>query len=287
MRKVIGLVMMVCACAVYAAQAQVVSTLPDIERTEQSLFLYEVKLIDEFAERFNDEADSYLRRQSKRLVGTDSFITRHRLIRSLFDGQQQWGADTGRFITDVLNKEHPAFVSLTDSNFYVSVMCTFETNRIKYKLPIVLQMRAVQDAHCWMIAGVGQSAATDTVQLRAGKQQDTRARDNFIPTTAHGSGFATLRSLLSPEMYTPGLFTPQALGDAQVQRLITLINSGRTHFLHAGNMMFHYYGIDGWAFTVSRAKRNHTNSGWLISNLTAVTKAEKEELRHRLLQNGQ
>jgi hypothetical protein len=64
--------------------AQTVSNMGGIAHTNDGTFMYRVKLIDEFIERFNDEPRSYLRQQAQALTGSDSMLNRRRVLRSLF-----------------------------------------------------------------------------------------------------------------------------------------------------------------------------------------------------------
>src|ERR1700748_764492 len=86
---------------------------------EDKHFIYEVKEIDEFFERFNDAPNSFLRGIYKsRHIKFN--IDRQQLIRSLFndDNKSLDSLIKAQFITDVTRKKKPLYINFYGGNWY-------------------------------------------------------------------------------------------------------------------------------------------------------------------------
>lgn len=257
----------------HVATAQTINTLSHAETTTDGPFMYEVKVIDEFIERFNDAPGSYIRKESTRLLSTDSMITRHRLLRSLFNKRQAWNNDTALFINDVL--EGQQLLSFTDSNWYALADCTFAINGKNVQVPIALHICRQGNAAKWMIAATGQS---DIYKQPTTKRYtpSISSKQDFISTSSHGTNFVYLHHVFSQPGNAVYYFAPHALQWQRTQQLLALIAEGKATFKYVKTVQYLFYGINGWVFAVSYFKRQQTNSGWLISNLQRlddVTKA--------------
>lgn len=262
---------------------QVAVSMPSAS-ARKSFFLYEVKLIDEFIERFNDEPNSYIRRQSRAMYGTDSFITRRQLTKSLFNKQQQWGQEVNLFTAVVTDTAQPLFLSFTDSSWYALAQCVFLHHDKRINLPLVLHITALNGGYKWMIAGIGSSHIFDT-SLPPGLPTDGyyATTGDYIPTSSHGTNFVTLSQQLTKSMHPADYFEPYLMATARGHQFVELIQQGKLSFKHVTSITFHFFTIPGWVFTVSSFKRNEDNRGWLISNLQPASLPAANELKSRLL----
>lgn len=268
------MLLVVCGCPCITARAQVVNTLS--AQQNESFFLYEVKLIDEFIERFNDDADSYVRRESKATLGTDSMVTRPRLIKSLFNRQQQWNHEVSTFVYDACTA-HPTLLSLTDSNWYATAQCVFTQGKATIEIPITLHIRTRHGGSQWMIAGIGKCTLPKTGKASTGTGTD------FIPTSAHGTNFLAFHRVFAPGTNPANYFEEELLATDRARRLISATTAGQMKFGYVKSIQYHFFQVPGWVFTVSRFKRKHTNSGWLINELQAANEQQKLQLLQQLL----
>lgn len=256
--------------------AQVVSTLPPGTQAE-SFFLYEVKLVDEFIERFNDDPASYIRTQSRELLGTDSMINRQRMIRSLFDKKQRWGADADSFTRQVCHDD--LYLSFADSTWYARAVCLFSIGGKTVKVPVALRIAHENGGLKWVVAGVDASALPPA-------QTPTTVREgnaDFIPTSAHGTGFLHLQYVFAPGAAVAGHFDKGALSAGGVSRLMSLLSQRRARFIRVAGVSYHFFQLPGWVFTVEQHKRKETNSGWLITKLERATEQQKQTYVELLL----
>lgn len=259
-----------------AVRAQVVSTMPPAPATE-SFFLYEVKLVDEFIERFNNEADCYLRRQCREMYGTDSMITRPRMLRSLFHKGQPWGATVDSFVTDVL--QHNYTIDFTDSNWYATIECIMRYKGKELVVPITLRIQTADGASQWKIAGVG---AIPMPQGAVASVPPAARPAPFLPTSSHGTDFAVFHQVFTPRGISPAYFDDHAL-QGQGGSLYAAIHSGAMQFSYVRAMQFHFLNVPGWIFTVTHIARKDTNTGWLITALRPATPADKRAFAANLL----
>lgn len=265
--------------------SQVVSYLPQL-KTEKSYFFYEVKLIDEFIERFNDEPNSYIRRQSRNLYGTDTFITRRQLIKSLFDKRQLWGQEVNLFTSAVTDTTDPQFLSFTDSNWYAVAQCVFLHNDKRITLPLVMHIITVDGGSKWMIAGIGKSSIFDTTMPPGLPTEDYyTTTGDYIPTSSHGTHFVTLTQLLTKSMHPADYFEPYLMATARGHQFVELVQQEKLRFLHVSQMTFHFFTLPGWVFTVSHHKRKEDNRGWLISSLQQIDTQAEAKLKLKLISN--
>lgn len=262
----------------HGVHGQVVGSLEPTVSSE-SFFLYEVKLIDEFIERFNDEPGSYIRTQSKALLGTDSMITRPRLLRSLFDKKKQWHGTADSFTQEVCALNYG--LEFTNSTWYARAVCLFMVDGKKVTLPVIMHIVKEKDGAKWMIAGVD-AALLPPINATLGP---SRGKADFIPTSACGTGFLYLQYVFEPESNPANYFDSAALASQGVQRFLALIHGHRARFSRVTDVSYHFFGIPGWAFTVAQLKRKETNSGWLITELKRATPLQIQAQLKMLIAN--
>ena len=265
--------------------SQVVTNIPQT-KSDKSYFIYEVKLIDEFIERFNDEPNSYIRRQSRNLYGTDTFITRRQLIKSLFNKKQQWGQEVNLFTSAVTDTTDPLCLSFTDSNWYVLAQCVFLYNDKRISLPLAMHITTVDGGSKWMIAGIGNASVFDTTLPPGLPTEDYyTTTGDYIPTSSHGTNFVTLTQLLSKSMHPADYFEPYLMASARGHQFIELVQQEKLRFKHVSQMTFHFFTIPGWVFTVSNHKRKEDNRGWLISSLQQLDAQTEAKLKLKFISN--
>src|ERR1035437_1219845 len=198
--------------------AQIINTIPAKATNSESFFLYEVKLVDEFIERFNDDPMSYIRQQCKSLYGTDSMITRRMLLKTLINKTQSWNGDTAQFFQQVTNVAHPQYLSFTDSNWYAEAKCIFLYNKQKVEIPVVLHIKTVNKASKWMIAGIGSSEIfKDKPALPSLRIDIVTSSGDFIPTSSHGTNFVVFNYAFSDKMRPADYFEKELLATSKAQ----------------------------------------------------------------------
>jgi hypothetical protein len=251
-------------------------------------FKYEVKVIDEFIERFNDDAGSYLRKAYEAEKKPYN-ISRGMLLVSLFDLQNSSFTDKDTtingFFRQVLDKIGPVRLSFTDPDWYAEAQAVFLYEGRHVTVPLVMRIRGNdRDGAKWMIAGIRPMVPSvePRASIEVGKHPGMPV-PRFIATSGYATGFVELHYVLTAQMQ-PGLYLePELINSARGAEFIAQVRSGKLEFQFIKNIRFHFYQVPGWVFTVEQFNRNMHNKGWLISSLQKVTGPEKDRLRNFLL----
>lgn len=251
------------------------------------LFKYEVKLIDEFIERFNDDSDSFLRKayiKEKKPYN----LSRGQLLVSLFDLQNTSFTDNDTtlkgFFRQALDREKPVYISFNDSDWYAEATAVFASGGKLREIPVFLHIayNAEEGWAKWMIAGIGPTGAPV-----AGKAMTplpkTKSVDNFIPTSAYVSGFVGLHNVLDTSLEPDVFFDPTCLNSPAGAAFVADVKAGKLKFQYVKRLQFHFLQIDGWQFTVAQFDRKVNNSGWLISSIKVAPTDERAAARNKLL----
>ena len=84
-------------------------------------------------------------------------------------------------------------------------------------------------------------------------------------------------------MHPADYFEPELLATPKTQYLVGLIKQHKITFEHVDNIMYYFFQIKNWVFTVKQFKRKELNNGWLISNLQEANTTKKNALLKNLL----
>ncbi len=245
-------------------------------------FIYEVKQIDEFFERFNDDKNSFIRKtyQSYNIPYT---IKRADLVRTLFNYEtHNWDtAVIDSFIAFVTGKKNPLLLNFYGSGWYAEALCRFQYHNAEIDVPVVLRIDAGKDNRSrWMIAGI-RSNSFQPVQV----QQPVTTADNtkFIHPASHGNNFIALARAFEDREHLGYYFDKTFLAGSNAGGFYNALSLGQLKFLFVKKVTYHFLQIRDWIFTVQSFPRAAMNSGWLINSLEKATDAEKQQYTKSLL----
>ncbi len=248
-------------------------------------FIYEVKEIDEFFERFNDAPNSFLRGMYKaRHIKFN--IDRQRLIRSLFNEENR-SLDSfmiNQFISEVTRKKKPVYLDFYGGNWYAELACKFRYNASSIVIPVIMKIEMNQNKGSkWMIVAVGSSSLKPKTDLTEMAQSKTKTK--IISPTSHGTNFVSLKRAFEDKENLSGYFERLYFKRSHMLELYNAILNGEIEFLDVTKIKYHFLLADKWIFTVENFPREALNSGWLINHLQKVSSSEMENFRNKLL-NG-
>ncbi len=256
------------------------------DAAREANFLYEVKVIDEFIERFNDDASSFLRQEYLR-AGKPINFSRRQLVEYLFE-KPVTPADglVMKFVQQVTDSAHPQRLRFNDSNWYAEITCAFSMNGKRVELPLVMQItpdtnRSVR----WMISGIGDASVFQESGAPAASAA-VKDKKQYISPSDYATNFLQLHTILKPGFEGINYLKPELLASERGQKFASMVKSGKLKFEGPGYMRFYFFQIPNYTFIVERFVRQTTHSGWLISDLTATTEDEKKARRERLLQRA-
>lgn len=246
-------------------------------------FIYEVKQIDEFLERFNDDKDSFIRKTYESYKKKFN-IQRKDLVGSLFNYETQLWDSTliNNFIGSVVNEQAPSFIHFNSPGWYAELICNFRFGDAILDIPLILRVDVDEKKQArWIITGARTSIeypATATTEL--GKNPGM----HFIHPASHGNNFINLSKILDDSSYLSSYFDEPFFKRPNAVVFYHALADGKLQITHIKSIRYHFTQIDGWIFTVEQFRRKALNSGWLINTLQAANADEKKAYLSKLIQ---
>ncbi len=248
----------------------------------EELFLYKVKTIDEFIDRFNDDLSSFLRheyfKQNKPFT-----LSRYQLIVSLLNKENTaWSTDTALkgFLDNVVSQEHPQFLFFNSPDWYAEAACWFSAGGKKVCIPVVLHIQTETNKGTkWMITGLGKSPVLkDTGHISLKYKSDFFPNTKYISSPSHATSFVELANVFLPDMNARYYFDTTVLNNGHVKKFVNLILENKLKFLYVSDVKYHFCQIPGCILDVAYYNRANYNSGWLINKIRYVSDEQKNKL---------
>jgi len=247
-------------------------------------FIYEVKEIDEFFERFNDDPRSFLRDVYK-AHHVNFNIDRQRLIRSLFNYENMTKDSViiYKFISEVTKKKKPIYLDFYGDNWYAELTCNFKYNSSSsIVIPIIMKIERTENKGSkWMIVAVGSSTLKSKIDVTEMAQSKTKTK--FISPTSHGTNFVSLKRAFEDKENLSSYFDTFYFKSSHMLEFYNAILNHEIEFLEVIRIKYHFLVAEKWIFTVENFPRESLNSGWLINNIQRVSSFEIENYRNKLL----
>lgn len=232
-------------------------------------FAHQVKQIDEFIERFNNQDNTLIRRYAERL-DTSVRFRRENLVKSLFNASDPgWNKDDiVRFIGQVNDTAKPVHLNFFDNHWYAEVNCAVLYRGKPNSLTLVLKIqREKNGASKW----VAVSAMADYLRLPV--RLDTTTGLNPL---SHATDFMNV-DLLSADKANIGNYLPAGHYNDVLSVFLYESQNNRLTIKQVNKITYHFMQVGGWVFTVSRFNRQTRNSGWLISRLLPLDAEAKRK----------
>jgi len=253
------------------------------EGAKDKHFIYEVKEIDEFFERFNDDPNSFIRGVYKdRHVKFN--IDRQRLIRSLFnyENMSRDSVMMNAFIADVTKKKKPIYLDFYGDNWYAELACRFKYNSSSIVVPVIMKIEMTPNKGSkWMIVAVGTSTLKSKILVT--EMAPSRIKTKFIPPTSHGTNFVSLKRAFEDKENLSSYFESFYFKKSNMLEFYNAVLNREIEFQEVIKIKYHFLLADKWIFTVENFPREALNSGWLINYIQRVSSPEMESYRNKLL----
>jgi len=253
------------------------------EREEE--FAFQVKIVDEFIERFNDIAgnlaDTYI--QDNR-IGIP--YDRKNNIKSIFNQSLPWDTSiVSSFINSVANDKKPILIDFYDQNWFAKVNCRFLYKGRVQNVDIVLDNQVFDETtkvSKWVIIGVSGLFLGEIQDCEENIVPASRDRLKSLNPMSHGTDFMGLRKAFADKENLRNYFC-QKCNSETVNAMANEIYKGNLVFEQVNVISYHFLQIPGWIFTVNEYLRNSVNSGWLIDKLISVDGEGKKKYRQQQL----
>lgn len=251
-------------------------------RESDNEFAWEVKQVDEFIERFNDDDEAMIKEYNARYHAQVE-LNREKLLKSLFNSANKaWNiSEVKAFISEVDNKEKPLHINFYDWDWCAKVNCTVIWNKKPENVMLTLRVeKQADESSKWVITGV------DAKFLKPQRLKDSISRQSLrtLPqpinrTTSlhpysHSLAFMNISQVSKDKGNIANYFYQPADKDAGKDELLTFVNeimNNRLTIKTAQSIKYQFFQIKGWAFEVQQFNRATRNSGWLISKLTKLS----------------
>lgn len=261
------LILLILFFAHVSAKAQIIND-QDIFKELPERFVYQVKQMDEFLNRFNGNENF----EGVRInAESTSLEDRERNLASLFNLElmkdEAFRKKATRFVKQVAESKF-RYLSFYDKTNYATVACQvmYKNNQELLTLSLVMDGNA-QSGSRWAINGA---------QAEFLINKSARLQEGMIPPTNHEVDFIELIKVFNGEKeirdYVSFNHKPN-----QLDILTYAIENGEIKMLSTSTPTFHFNQVPNWSFSVSLFNRNSNNSGWLISELEELNVVLKEE----------
>jgi hypothetical protein len=253
---------------------QVVSA--PISKQQESDFAFEVKTIDEFIERFNNDQYTLIRQYLETNFPRKP-ISRFDLIRTLFNYQEPlWDKElAAQFVKTVCDTTQEKFLDFYSDTWYAQAECLVKYKGVPKKVTITLQV-FVSDrtgAAKWVVVGARAPF------LDFSKRLDSK---KFLNPISHATDFIGLKKAMEDKMFVRNYLT-EKFKESHLNKYLAAVSTGDIVFQQINSITYHFLSLDNWLFTVKEYIRPGRNSGWLIQSLSKRTNAEKEDYKKNIL----
>jgi hypothetical protein len=252
------------------------------DNAKEKHFVYEVKEIDEFFERFNDEKGSFIRGVYK-AHHVKFNIPRRRLIWSLFN-YENMAKDSviiNQFVSDVTKSKKPIYLDYY-GDWYAELTCKFKYKTAFIEIPVIMKIEMTQNKGSkWMIVAVGTSALKSKIVVT--EMTQSKIKTNIISPTSNGTNFVSLKRVFDDKENLSDYFESAYIYDSNMLEFYNAILNGDIDFLDVVRIKYHFLLAGRWIFTVEDFIREELNSGWLINHMEKVSSVEMDNYRSKLL----
>ncbi len=247
-------------------------------------FVYEVKQIDEFFERFNDDSNSFIRKQYAS-YHIKYNLSREQLIKSLFNYENRsWDSTLiNQFVHTVINVAPPLLLDFYGNGWYAEANCRFEYNGAVIEIPIILRIETDAGKRAkWMIAAIKPNSIKQDANVLP--VAEPAGKNKFINPASHANSFIELGRVFEDKEHLSDYFDTSFFKRANSIGFYNALLKSRIRFITVKDIRYHYLQVDQWIFTVENFPRKSLNSGWLINHLKNVTESEKHLYIKKLLE---
>ena len=252
----------------FAMQAQLSN--PKISKFQETEFAFEVKTIDEFIERFNNDQYTLIRQYMEANFPKKK-ITRLDLLRTLFNYQEPVWSETDAlsFSKTILDEKSERFLDFYSDKWYAEADCRVkykgENKRVRITLQVFVSDRT--GAAKWVVCGARAPF------LDFSSREDHR---KFLNPISHATDFIGLKKAMEDKAFVRN-YLSEGFRESHLNKYLAAVATGDIIFEQIESVTYHFLSIPEWLFTVREFRRKGKNAGWLIHSLSRRSDAEKRD----------
>ena len=247
------------------------------EQEFEVFFAWEVKQVDEFIERFNDDDASFIRKYVQKM-SPEVLLTRERLLKSLFNAKgTNWNyQEINAFLKEVMSETSPQYLSFHGDNWFAKVRCHVTYRGHPYQVNVKLKVNSAEDGSTkWVISDVEFPANSrkngepkpEVLAVACPHPADSTVSLNPI---SHAIDFMNI-DLATREPENISNFVVDSSGrSSNLNVFIDACLKDQFKINKATAITYYFQQIPGWLIEVRHYNRPSLNSGWLISKLVKL-----------------
>jgi len=239
----------------------------------QTVFVWEVKQIDEFIERFND-SDKTLIKEYYKKIDTSTAFTRERLIKGLFNAEgKNWNfGEITTFIGQVTDPQHPQYLDFFGGNWNATVKCAVA---YKGKQKVIIFTMALQKmpngSSKWVITGADAPfLRVPAIQKHLIKIPDSRDTAISLNPVSNATDFLNIDKVSKDKANLKNYFLQAESYNNDIPLVENEILNGHLIINKTVTVIYNFRQVPGWEMEIEQFNRQTRNSGWLISKLTKL-----------------
>lgn len=236
------------------------------------LYRGRVKLVSEFMQRFNgEEKNPYIDPNASEIEKIN--------LCQLFDAEyilknrQTVEPKAFQFIDSIL--QNNVKIHYNDAEWFAKVKCfgLFKGKEVTFNMYLTVEPRG-KDMYKWVIADVDGKI----FNLSPSRESD---KIMLLPNE-HESNFMRLNSITSEKDDYITLYSSESLKQDRLTVFNTLVYYGFLNIDYVSDIEYTFLQVPGYTFTIKEFERESTNSGWLVSEWSEISDADKEAILQRL-----
>ena len=241
-------------------------------------FAWEVKQVDEFIERFNNDKSAFINEYLKKNNSAPR-LTRERMIKSLFNAKgSDWNyQQITDFIKQVNNASSPQYLDFKGENWFAKVNCRATYNGQSCTAVLILKVVNFPDGSSkWVIVDMKFADKSRVAFSNKDASALLPCPNPIDPSVSldpmsHATGFMNI-DLVTQRPENIGNFVIDS-GDRSknLNLFIDACLKNNLKIIQVANISYSFLQIKGWRIEVKQFTRHSLNSGWLISKLVKVS----------------
>ena len=230
---------------------------------DEQILQMRVKQLNQFFDRFNYERDI----ENKAIIGNKNAPERQRYIANLFNKEMVMNVPDSvfqmymQFIETATNPLNPVYIHFADTNWVAQADCKVIFKGKPAKIILFLKTEKIEDnRYKWIVSDV----VGEILDLKPEKQD----ADIMISPVANELNFMSLSSEMT-NLHKKNIVNYMN-NDYRVDKLSvfnSLIYYDLLKIEHVEKLVYHFYQVPNFVFSVEHFERQSNNVGWLISNV--------------------
>lgn len=237
------------------------------------------KQVNQFFRRFNGEESTKGYRYYEGDKDYRSPALRGKYLNVLFDNSNTLiTAGKNEFIKKVNSQNDPQFLDFHGDGWFAEVTTKFLYQGTDVYIKLFMNLEKENEGYKWVMSNV---YFPHFKNLFSNHKDDT---PRFLHPMSHEIDFMNLIRVFKDKDYVDK-YVKKDFEPDYLSLFLYELKKGNLKYQSVTDLKFHFFQVEGWYFEVSNFNRPGANSGWLISNLMKIEKAEDIETINKFIRH--